>query len=81
MPVQKFKSFQEAEEALWVMKPDEDYYKKVANHWEFVKKFRPAEIPKGVFKFKSIKKANKHRDQIDLDIAKKIYKERFETKN
>ncbi len=80
MPIQKFKTFQQAEEALWVMRPDENYYQKVSEHWEFANKVHPRFFPRGVFKFKTMTEANTHREAIDLKVALEIYKERFENK-
>ncbi|MBN1559634.1 hypothetical protein JW998_05250 [candidate division KSB1 bacterium] len=80
MAIQRFRSFQDAEEALWVMKPDREYYQRVAEHWDFVRMLRPADIPKGIFKFKTIQEANQHREKVDFEIAKKIYDERIKTK-
>lgn len=70
MPIYKYKTFGEAERALWNFHPDEAYYEKVAELWEFANKLSPIKYPKGIFKFKSIEKANKHREEFELDYAK-----------
>lgn len=72
MPIYKYKSFEEAERALWNFHPDEAYYEKVAELWEFANKLSPINCPQGIFKFKSIEEANKHREEFELDYAKNL---------
>ena len=70
MPIYKYKTFKEAERALWNFHPDEAYYEKVAELWNFANKLSPIIYPKGIFKFKNIEEANKHREKFELDYAK-----------
>ncbi|MBL7086937.1 MAG: hypothetical protein ISS28_07585 [Candidatus Cloacimonetes bacterium] len=70
MPIYKYKTFEEAERALWNFHPDEAYYEKVAELWEFANKLSPIKYPKGMFKFKNIEEANKHREKFELAYAK-----------
>lgn len=65
MPVQKFKTFEEAERALMNFHPDEAYYARVAELWDFANTLNPVSIPKGVFKFRTIEEANKHREELE----------------
>jgi hypothetical protein len=76
MPVYRYKTFEEAEIALWDFRPDEMYFHKVAELWSFANKLCPIMYPKGIFKFRSIEEANRHRDEYELDHAKKIQSER-----
>jgi len=76
MPVYKYKTFEEAEQALWNYHPDEAYYKRVAELWEFANKLNPITYPKGIFKFKTIEEANKHRDKFEIEWAKKMQAKR-----
>jgi hypothetical protein len=71
MPVQKFKTFEEAEKALWNFQPDDAYFARVAELWEFANKLNPISYPRGIFKFKTIEEANKHREEIELAHARK----------
>lgn len=73
MPVYKFKSHEEAERALWNFNPDEAYYKRVAQLWKFANQLSNIEYPKGVFRFKSITEANKHREDLELARAKDLH--------
>lgn len=36
MPVEKFSSFTQAEEALWCMRPDAEYYTRLRGFWRVV---------------------------------------------
>ena len=59
MPVYKYRSFKEAEEALWNFNPDENYYNRVKRFWNFAGRLKPAGChKKGVCKFHSIAEAN-----------------------
>ena len=64
------KTFEEAERASWNFYPDEAYFSKVADLWSFANRLLPVSYPKGIFKFRNIEEANKHRDQWDLEHAK-----------
>jgi len=72
MPVYKYKTFEEAEKALWNFNPDEQYFERVAELWEFADELCPISYPKGIFKFKTIEEANKHRQEIEIAFAKKL---------
>jgi len=72
MPVYKYKTFEEADRALWNFHPDETYFRKVADLWNFAGRLLPISYPKGIFKFQNMEEANKHRDQFELEHAKKI---------
>lgn len=76
MPVYKYKTFEDAEKALWNFSPDEAYFKKVAELWEFANKLSSFRYPKGVFKFRTIEEANKHREEWELTFAKKLQSKR-----
>ncbi len=79
MPVYKYKSFEEAERALWNFHPDAAYYKKVAELWNFANKLRPIKYPRGVFKFRTIAEANRQRDEWELQFAKDLQRRRLAT--
>ena len=72
MPVYKFKSHKEAERALWNFNPDEAYFKRVAELWKFANQLSDIKYPRGVFRFKSITDANKHRGEMELARAKHL---------
>ncbi len=76
MPVYKYKTFEEAERALWNFHPDKNYFEKLKDLWDFADKLNPIEHPHGVFKFKTLKEANQHRAKWEMAHAKKIQESR-----
>jgi hypothetical protein len=76
MPTFKYKTFEEAERAFWNFHPDESYFHKVSELWQFADKLCPISYPKGIFKFRSIEEANKQRNEWEMQHAKKIRSER-----
>ena len=76
MPIYKYKTFEEAEKALWNFNPDEKYYEKLAELWEFANELNPINYPKGIFKFKSIEEANQHRNEIEISHARQLQAKR-----
>lgn len=66
MPIQKFKTFEEAEKALFNAHPDEAYFARIAALWNFADKLNRVSYPKGIFKFRTIEEANKHREAVEL---------------
>jgi hypothetical protein len=78
MPIQKFKTFEEAEKALWCPKPDENYYKRIRNLFELAYNLNQPNHPQGIFKYKTIEEANKQREEWIMENAKKKH---YEPKN
>ena len=72
MPVYKYKTFEKAQRALWNFHPDENYFKQVSDLWDTADKLCPIRYPRGVFKFKSIKEAQKQRKEWEIAHAKRI---------
>jgi len=48
MPVFKYKTFEGAEKALWNPAPDERYFKRIADLWEFANRINPISYPRGI---------------------------------
>ena len=78
MPVYKYKSFEEAEQALF--HPDDAYFQRVRELWKFADTLCPIRYPRGIFKFRTIEEANAHRDAVELAHAKKLRKLRTHAK-
>lgn len=72
MPVYKYKTFDEAEQALWNFSPDGEYYHRVSELWNFANQLNPIVYPRGVFKFTTLEEANRHRENIEIEHAKKV---------
>jgi len=54
MPIQKFRSFEEARRALWVFEPDDEYFRRLEEFFEFAYEVSPFRVMRGVRKYKSI---------------------------
>lgn len=80
MPVFKYKSFEEAERALWNFNPDKKYLKQVSDLFELANRLNPIKYPRGIFKFKTIEEANRHREEIELAHAREVQRKRREVK-
>lgn len=63
MPIYKYKSFKEASDALIVIKPDDNYYKMLSGFYEIFGKLFNKKFPHGVYKFKTIKEAQKQKEK------------------
>ena len=63
MPVRKYKTFQEAEEDLWNMNPDEQWVKKAFRLFRVLKlgNKNRAPIKRGITKYRTIEEANKQK--------------------
>lgn len=66
MPVHKFRSFEEAREALWGEPGDGEYLRRIAWLWAFAQRLAPRRYPCGVHRYRSIEAANVARDEWDL---------------
>ena len=62
MPVNKYKSYQEARDALQVKKPDENYYKMLSGFYETFGSLFRLRFPSGVYKFKTIEDAQRQKE-------------------
>jgi len=72
MSVYKYKTFEEAERALWNFHPNAAYFKQVAELWKFANQLCPITYPQGIFKYRSIEEANQQRDEWELAHAKRV---------
>ena len=81
MPAYKYKTFEEAESALWNFRPDEAYFSRVTELWNFANKLCPITYSKGIFKYRNIEEANKQRNEWELDYAKQIQASRNTTRH
>lgn len=61
MSIQKFKSFEEAEKALWITNPDPAYFKRIRAFYKLFSKLSKFSYPKGVYKFHNLEEAEQHR--------------------
>ena len=67
MSIKKYKTFEEAEKDLWVLNPDEKYYKKIRELFEFYSEIlKNRNIPRGIFKYKTFEEAEKDKFKWNL---------------
>jgi hypothetical protein len=69
MPIQKFKSLEEAEKALWNLTPDGEYYNKVRAFYKLFSKLSKFSYPKGVYKFRNLEEAEQHKMNVIINAA------------
>jgi len=59
MPVHKYRTFEEAEKALWALPPDIGYYQRVRAFFLLACRLLKHDHPPGVFKFRSFEEARR----------------------
>ena len=62
MPVTKFRTFDEAEAALWRDARDPDLPAAIDKAWAFSRQLCPVRFPSGVFKHRTIEDAERQRE-------------------
>jgi hypothetical protein len=68
MPVFRYKSFEQAQQALWQYGTGREYYRQVSNLFDFYDKLR-ARTPSGIFKFESLEAFDKQKMAWIVDFA------------
>ncbi len=63
MPIQRFKSFDDARDALWVRQNDPQLVPRIRKLWAFAARLAPGTAPRGVRKFRSAEEAQQDRDE------------------
>ena len=63
MPVQRFRTFDDARRDLWLTPSDPKLLARIRSLWEFSARLAPCAMPQGVRKFRSIEEANQDRDR------------------
>jgi hypothetical protein len=61
MPVYKFKSLEDAENALWYNKVDSEYLKRLREFYELKSFLFKRKQPRGIYKFKTLEAAGEAR--------------------
>ena len=77
----QFQTFISVLRTLWNFNPDNRYYDRVAGLWKFANELNPIQYPRGIYKFKNIVDANKHRMEIEIAHARRIHTERERNSN
>ena len=63
MPVYRFRSMEEAREALWIAGNSTELAERMRKLWAFQARFRQERMPRGVYRYRSIEEANRARDR------------------
>jgi hypothetical protein len=69
MTVFKYKTFEDAEQALWNFNPDERFFRKIHELFFLAEKLNPVNYPPGVFKYKTFEEAQEQRLEWELQNA------------
>lgn len=64
MPIQRFRSFDEARRALWVDRDSPELARRIRSLWAFASRLAPVQHPRGLWKFRTIEEANRHREEV-----------------
>lgn len=75
MPVYKYKTFEEADQALWNFDPDEIFFRKIHELFILAVKLNPVVYPRGVFKYKTFEEAQEQR--LEWELRNAVYKKRL----
>lgn len=66
MPLQRFRSFEEARAALWGRTSDPAYLRRMAWVWAFSQKLCPSHLKPGVRRYRSLEEAQREREAWEL---------------
>ncbi len=69
MPVQRFRSFEAAREALWGEAGDPEHLRRVRWLWAFADRLCARRFPPGVYRYRSIDEAQRERERWELEQA------------
>ena len=63
MPIQRFRTHEDARRALWCDSDHPDLHRRIARLWATSARLVPLNIPRGLRKFRNIEEANREREQ------------------
>jgi hypothetical protein len=76
MPIQRFRSLDEARRALWVAPDDPALVTRIRQVWRFSARLLDRRIPRGLRRFASIEAANAERERWIADRIDALVRER-----
>ena len=63
MPIQRFRTFDEARRALWVDSHDAGLANRIRRLWDFARRLSPGSPVRGLRKFRTLDEARRERDE------------------
>jgi hypothetical protein len=69
MPIYKYKTFEEADQALWNFNPGSDFFREIDELFSMAEKLNPINCQKGLWKFRTIEDARQQRLETELQNA------------
>ena len=72
MPVYRYKTFEEADQALWNFDPDQNYFNQIHQLFIIADKLNAIKCQPGVLKYHTIEEAQEHR--LDMEIKAAVAK-------
>ena len=76
MPVQKFRTVEQAREALWGNPHDGAYIRQLAWLWAFSSRLARCRYPHGVYRYASIEASNLARETWEAESARRLIPDR-----
>jgi hypothetical protein len=67
MPITKYKTFEEAEKALYCFNPDNNYYDRLEKFFQIATDLYPPKAKRGIIKFRTFEEFCIATSQIDTD--------------
>ncbi|MBM2814335.1 MAG: hypothetical protein HW421_1097 [Ignavibacteria bacterium] len=71
MSLQKFKTIEEAREALYCFEPDEEYFERVRKFFELASKLVINREEPGIHKFRSFQEFNEYKEKLRITTINK----------
>jgi hypothetical protein len=76
MPVQKFRTWDDARRALWCDPDDPTHLRRMAQLLRFSARLHPRSYPPGVYKYRSLEDAQRDRDAWEREVARRLRDQR-----
>ena len=69
MPVIRYKSFEQAQKALWHYQKGSEYYRLIENLFDFYDRLKPHPYPHGIFKYENLESFNRQKAEWTIYLA------------
>jgi len=75
-PIQRFRDFEAAREALWLAPDDPRLFEKISHVWEFGRQLAKYPLPRGLWFLRSMEEANAQREAWTAERVRRLCDER-----